>query len=85
MIFLFRTFFFFLYLSFVFLFLYLFFVGGFLFEIFLFCLGGVDVTLTFVFDFVSLGFFSCVSFISAIVFYYRVFYIEGSLDERRFS
>jgi len=39
----------------------------------------------FVFDFLRLGFFSCVSFISGVVFLYSVFYISGTIDSRRFG
>jgi len=67
------------------MFIYTFFGVGFLVDYSLFKLGRVDLSFTFVFDFLSLGFFSCVSFISWIVFLYRVFYIEGTVDSRRFS
>jgi NADH-ubiquinone oxidoreductase chain 5 len=59
-------------------------LGGFFFEVFLFRIGGVDFSISFLFDYVSLGFFSCVSFISGLVFLYSVFYIEGTVDFRRF-
>jgi NADH:ubiquinone oxidoreductase subunit 5 (subunit L)/multisubunit Na+/H+ antiporter MnhA subunit len=45
---------------------------------------GVDVGFTFVFDFISLGFSGCVSFISGVVFIYRTFYMRGTVDLRRF-
>lgn len=45
---------------------------------------GIDLSFTFVIDFLSSGFFSCVSFIAGIVFFYSVFYIEGTVDSRRF-
>jgi NADH-ubiquinone oxidoreductase chain 5 len=38
----------------------------------------------FLFDFVSFGFFSCVSFISGVVLFYSLFYMEGAVDMRRF-
>jgi NADH:ubiquinone oxidoreductase subunit 5 (subunit L)/multisubunit Na+/H+ antiporter MnhA subunit len=66
-------------------FLFCFFVGGFLFDFHFFSVFGFDVYLTFVFDYLSLGFFSCVSLISGMVFCYRNFYIRGGLDLRRFS
>jgi len=72
------------YVFILFFFVYVFFIGGLLLEFYFFNFSGFDVSLSFVFDFVSLGFFGCVSFISGVVFYYRVFYIEGTFDMRRF-
>jgi len=66
-------------------FLYSFFFNSFLYDFFFFNLFGIDFSFTFVFDFLSLGFFRCVSFISGIVFFYRIFYIRGTVDIRRFS
>lgn len=48
-------------------------------------MGGIEVSLVFVLDFVSLGFFSCVSLISGVVFFYSIFYMGGTVDIRRFS
>lgn len=58
--------------------------GGFLLDFFLFSMSGWDISLTLVLDYVSFGFFSCVSFISSIVFFYSIFYIAGTVDFRRF-
>ena len=57
----------------------------FLFEFFIFSFLGLDLSFVFVFDFLSLGFFSCVSFISGVVFLYSVFYISNTIDLRRFG
>jgi NADH:ubiquinone oxidoreductase subunit 5 (subunit L)/multisubunit Na+/H+ antiporter MnhA subunit len=57
---------------------------SFLFDFFLFSWGSVDLSLGFVFDYVSLGFFCSVSFISCLVFFYSVFYMRGTVDIRRF-
>ena len=54
------------------------------FEVFLFGRAGMDMTFSFVFDFLSLGFFCCVSFISRVVFLYSLFYMSGTVDARRF-
>lgn len=56
-----------------------------MFELFIFRLGGLDFSFTFIFDYLSLGFFSCVSFISAIIFFYSIFYMSGTTDFRRFQ
>jgi len=45
----------------------------------------LEYRLTFTLDFLSAGFFLSVSFISSIVFLYRIFYIEGTNEMRRFS
>ena len=55
-----------------------------MFDFLLFSLGGTDFSFCFVFDFVSLGFISCVSFISSLVFFYSSFYMRGTVDSRRF-
>ena len=55
-----------------------------LFDFYIFRSVGLDFSFSFVFDFISLGFFSRVSFISFIVFLYRGFYIDGTVDSRRF-
>lgn len=47
-------------------------------------LGSVRFSMTIVFDYVSLGFFSCVSLVRGAVFIYCIFYIEGTLDCKRF-
>jgi len=39
----------------------------------------------FSFDYLSFGFFRCVSFISRVVFFYSNYYMEGGLTNRRFS
>lgn len=54
-------------------------------EIFLFCTSSMDYSLSFIFDFLSTIFFSSVSIISFVVFLYRVFYIRGGCDRRRFT
>jgi NADH-ubiquinone oxidoreductase chain 5 len=61
-----------------------FFGGGAMVEVPLFTFVGIDLGLTFVFDFLSMGFFGCVSLISGFVFLYRFFYMGGSFDQRRF-
>jgi NADH:ubiquinone oxidoreductase subunit 5 (subunit L)/multisubunit Na+/H+ antiporter MnhA subunit len=66
-------------------FFFLFFRGGVLLDFFLFSFLGFDFSFCFVVDFVSLGFAGCVSVISSVVFLYRVFYMGGSLDLRRFG
>lgn len=60
------------------------FFGSFSVRLFFFSIGGVDLSFRFLFDYVSLGFFGAVSFISRMVFFYSVFYIEGTVDMRRF-
>jgi NADH-ubiquinone oxidoreductase chain 5 len=45
---------------------------------------GFSVSFSFVFDYVSISFFSCVSFVSSMVLFYTIFYIGGTLDYRRF-
>jgi len=67
-----------------FLFFFCFFGGGFLFEFYLFRLLSLDLTFVFILDYLRLGFFRCVSFIAGVVFLYSVFYIEGTVDSRRF-
>ena len=42
------------------------------------------MNLDLIFDFVSIGFFMCVSLISGLVFLYSIFYMEGRLKRRRF-
>lgn len=62
-------------------------VGGgavWLVDFFFFRLGGFDVSLGFLFDYVSVGFFCGVSFISGLVFFYSFFYMGGVRDLRRF-
>ena len=54
-------------------------------DFFMFNFFGVDYSICFVFDFLSCGFFGCVSLISCLVFFYRVFYMEGTVDMRRFG
>ena len=77
---------FFLILSVVLVFLMLFtlFYGSFAYNLFVFSLGGIDLSFSFLFDYVSLGFFRTVSFISRIVYFYSVFYMRGTVDCRRF-
>lgn len=58
--------------------------GGLVIDYFLFSLGSLDFSLGLIFDCVSLGFFCRVSFISGLVFFYSVFYMEGTIDYRRF-
>jgi NADH:ubiquinone oxidoreductase subunit 5 (subunit L)/multisubunit Na+/H+ antiporter MnhA subunit len=72
------------FLSFSFLFFYVFYEGGFVFDFFFFTFCGLDFSFSFVFDFLSLGFAGCVSLISSVVFLYRLFYMEGTVDIRRF-
>lgn len=77
-------FFFILYLSLLFMFCFSYLLGGLLLDFFLFSFRGFDVSLCIVFDYVSLGFFCCVSFICSVVFAYSLFYMEGTVDIRRF-
>jgi NADH-ubiquinone oxidoreductase chain 5 len=84
MFFVFSFLFVFFYFWFFFLFLCCFWGGGWMIDYVLFCFVGLDVGVIFVFDYVGLGFFCCVSLISGLVFLYRVFYMEGVVDSRRF-
>jgi NADH-ubiquinone oxidoreductase chain 5 len=72
------------FLFFCFSFFYVFYEGGFVFDLFFFTFCGLDFSFSFVFDFLSLGFGGCVSLISSVVFFYRLFYMEGTVDARRF-
>jgi len=81
----FALFFLFNYLFRAFIFILSFWFFNFLFSFFIFSFCGWDLSFSFVFDFLSFGFFSCVSFISGVVFFYRVFYIGGTIDLRRFG
>ena len=65
--------------------LYRLFFGSFIFEYFLFSYRTIEISLSFIFDYISLGFFSRVSLISSVVFLYRIYYISGSFDSRRFT
>jgi len=65
------------------MFFYFYVVGG-VFFYFFFLWGGFEMGFSFLFDYLSFGFFACVSFISGVVFFYSVFYMEGGLDSRRF-
>lgn len=58
--------------------------GVWLVDFFLLRVGGFDVSLGFLFDSVSVGFFCGVSFVSGLVFFYSFFYIGGVVDFRRF-
>lgn len=82
--FLFSLFFLLVYFFSIFLFFFCFFGHRFLLDFYVFTLLGVDSSFSIVLDFLSLGFFSCVSFISFIVFLYSIFYMEGTVDNRRF-
>lgn len=62
-----------------------FFVGGALVDFYFTSFFGYEFSLSFVFDYLSFGFFGCVSFISGMVFFYSNFYMEGGTDLRRFS
>jgi len=69
----------------VFFFYVSFFCGRFLFRFFfLFDFFGSEISLCFLFDFISVGFFICVSFISRLVYIYSVFYIYGTVSSRKF-
>jgi NADH-ubiquinone oxidoreductase chain 5 len=57
---------------------------GFMFDFCILSLGSIDVCFSFLFDYVSLGFFSIVCLISRMVFFYSTFYMEGSVDMPRF-
>jgi len=46
--------------------------------------GSIDFSISFLFDYLSVGFFGCVSLISRVVFFYRNFYIIGRIRSRRF-
>jgi NADH-ubiquinone oxidoreductase chain 5 len=81
---LFFLFFFYFYVVFMACFFYLFFMGGFMVDYFLFGFYGFDFSFCVIFDYVSFGFFICVSLISSLVFLYRNFYMEGTVDMRRF-
>jgi len=50
----------------------------------LFSIYSFEVSFCMVFDYVSFGFFICVSLISSLVFLYRKFYMDGTVDMRRF-
>jgi len=54
-------------------------------DFFLYSFFSVDLSFCLVFDYLSIGFFMCVSIVSSVVFLYRIFYIEGTVDIRRFS
>jgi NADH-ubiquinone oxidoreductase chain 5 len=58
---------------------------GWVVEIFVFAFGGVDVSVSFMFDWVSFGFFSVVCLVSSSVFCYNVFYMGEAEDQGRFS
>nr|QYF07809.1 NADH dehydrogenase subunit 5 [Oribatula sakamorii] len=77
-------FFMFLYLASIFLFFWLGVGGGVMLSFYLFSILDLDVSLSFLFDCVSLGFFGSVSFISGLVFFYSNFYMDGTVDLRRF-
>lgn len=64
--------------------LFLFFRGGFYVRFIIFDILGIRLRLDFVLDYVSLGFFMCVSLISSLVFFYRNFYMREGRDLRRF-
>jgi len=66
-------------------FLYVFFWGRIVLDFFVVGVFGIEVSFGFVFDFVSLGFFMFVSFVSGIVFFYSLMYMEGTIDMRRFG
>lgn len=61
-------------------FFYCFYWGRLMLDLYLFSMYGIDFSLTFVVDYLSVGFFGCVSFISGVVFYYRVFYMAGGKE-----
>lgn len=77
--------FFFVFVFLGFVFLWCFFGGGLIFDFYLFSFGSVEFSLSFLLDYVSVGFFSCVSLISGVVFFYSNFYMDGDLNMRRFS
>jgi NADH-ubiquinone oxidoreductase chain 5 len=76
--------FFLLAISLFFVFFLVFFEGGFIFDLFFFSFRGFDFVFSFVFDFLSVGFAGCVAMISSVVFMYRMFYMSGTVDIRRF-
>lgn len=82
---LFGFFYFFVYFMFVVVFLFLFFCGGFYLDLNFFVRSRYSILMRFSLDYLSFGFFRCVSFISGAVFFYRNYYIEGGLTNRRFS
>jgi NADH-ubiquinone oxidoreductase chain 5 len=53
-------------------------------DYFLFSIHDFEVSFCMIFDYVSFGFFMCVSLISSLVFLYRKFYMDGTVDMRRF-
>lgn len=54
-------------------------------DLYLFCVGGVDISFSVVVDYLSRGFFGCVALISGLVFLYSNFYMGSFMDSRRFS
>jgi len=66
-------------------FLFFFYRGGVIVDFFLFSFMGIDFSFSLIFDFLSFGFFGCVSLISSLVFFYSVFYMDGTVDMRRFA
>jgi len=68
----------------VFCFLSTFYGCGYLVDILVFSLGGVEIGFAFLFDWVSLGFFSFISLISGIVFFYCFFYMGEDVLMKRF-
>jgi len=57
---------------------------GFMFDFCLLSLGRFDICLSFLFDYVSLGFFRVVCLISRMVLFYSTFYMGGTVDMARF-
>lgn len=74
----------FFYLGRLFGFLISFWGGGVMFDFYLWDHRGVTVSLNFLFDYLSFGFFRRISFISGLVFFYRVFYMNGTVSLRQF-
>lgn len=83
--FLFGFFYLFFYMMFLFAFFFLYYCGGYYLDFNFFVTSRYSVLLTFSLDYLSFGFFGCVSFISGAVFFYRNYYMEGGSVNRRFS
>jgi len=84
-LFLFGFFYLFVYLGLLMCFLFFFYCGGFYLDLNFFIRSRYPVVLRFCFDYLSFGFFGCVSFISGVVFFYRNYYMGESLTNRRFA
>jgi len=57
---------------------------GYLVDFLVFSGGGLDIGFSFLFDWVSLGFFSFISLVSGVVFFYCFFYMGEDVLTKRF-